>query len=67
MAVKWPILYKRRLVCSIHVKNLGFSESNVLAEVGNKALECSFHMLDPKILLTKLDFVFQCFNLHKTN
>ena len=28
------------------------------AEVGNKALEYSFHVLDPKVLVTKLDFVF---------
>ena len=29
---------KERLVCSIPVINLGFSESNMLAEVDNKAL-----------------------------
>ena len=52
------ILYKRKLVCSIHVKNLRFSESNVLAEVGNNALEYSFHVLDPKVLVTNLDSVF---------
>ena len=58
MAVKRPILQKRRLVCSIHVKNLGFSESNVLAKVGNKALEHTFDVLNPKILVTNFDFIF---------
>ena len=38
MEVKLAILQKERLVCSIDVINLGFSESNMLAEVGNKAL-----------------------------
>ena len=32
--------------------------ANVLAEVGNKALEYSFHVPHPKILVIKLDFVF---------
>ena len=45
-------------MCSTHVKNVGFSESNVLAEVGNKALEHTFDVLNPKILATKFDFVF---------
>ena len=45
-------------MCSIHVKNLGFSESSVLAEVGNKTLEQTFDVLNPKILVTKFDFVF---------
>ena len=40
---------------SIQVKNLGFSESIVLAEVGKKALEHMFDALNPKILF---DFVF---------
>ena len=38
MAVKGPCLQKGRRVCSIDVINVGFSESNMLAEVGNKAL-----------------------------
>ena len=38
MAVKRPILQKGRPVCSIDVINLGLSESNMLAAVGNKAL-----------------------------
>ena len=37
---------------------LGFSESNMSAEVGNKALWHNFDVLDPKILVIKLDFVF---------
>ena len=58
MTLKWPILQKRKLVCSIHAKNLGFSVSNVLAEVGNKALQHTFDVLNPKILVMKFDFVF---------
>ena len=38
MAVKRPILQKGRLVCSIDVINLGFSEGNMLAEVSNKVV-----------------------------
>ena len=38
MKVKLAVLEREKLVCSIKVKNLGFSESIVLAEVGNKAL-----------------------------
>ena len=34
------------------------SESNMLAEVDNKALWHNFDMLDPKILAIKLDLVF---------
>ena len=30
----------------------------MLAEVGNKALQHNFDALNPKILVTKLDFVF---------
>ena len=58
MAVKYQILQREKLVCSIQVKNLGFSESIVLAEVGNKTSEHTFDVLNPKILVTKLDFVF---------
>ena len=58
MAVKRPILQTERLVCSTDVINLGVSESKMLAEVGNKALEHTFNVLNPKILVTKLDFVF---------
>ena len=58
MVVKWPILEREKLVCSIQVKNLVFSESIVLAELGNKVFEHSFHVLDPKIFVTKPDFVF---------
>ena len=43
-------------MCSIDVMNLGFSESTMLAEVGNKALQHNFDVLNPKILVTKLDF-----------
>ena len=45
-------------MCSIQVKNLGFLGSIALEEVGNKALEHTFDVLNPKILSTKLDFVF---------
>ena len=45
-------------MCSTDVINLRFSESNMLAEVGNKAFKHNFDMPDPKILLAKLDFVF---------
>ena len=38
-------------MCSIQVKNLGFSEIIVLAEVGNKALEHTFDVINPSILL----------------
>ena len=38
MEVKLAILQKGRLVCSINVINLGVSESNMFAEVGNKEL-----------------------------
>ena len=38
MAVKLPIFQKGSFVCSIDVINLEFSKSNMLAEVGNKAL-----------------------------
>ena len=59
MAFKQPILQKGRPVCSIDVINLGFSESNMLAEVGgNKVVQHNFGVLNPKILVTKLDFVF---------
>ena len=43
---------------SVHVIYLRFSENNMLAEVGNKALQRDFDVLNPKILVTKLDFVF---------
>ena len=45
-------------MCSIDVINLGFSESSILAEVGNKAFKHYFDVPNPKILVTKLDFVF---------
>ena len=38
MEVKLAILLKERLVCSIDVINLGVSESNMLAKVGNKGV-----------------------------
>ena len=38
----------------------------MLAKVGNKALWDSFDVLDPKILLIKLDFIFYCLILYKT-
>ena len=37
-------------MCSIDVINLGFSESNISAEVGNKALWRNFVVLNPEIL-----------------
>ena len=37
--------------------NLGFSESNLLAEVGNKALQHNFDVPSPKIFVTKLKSV----------
>ena len=58
MSVKCPILQKEKLVCSIQVKNLVFLKSIVLAELGNKTLEHTFDVLNPKILVTKLDFIF---------
>ena len=58
MEVKLAIMQKERLACSIDVINLGVSESNMLAEVGNKTLWHNFYVLDPKILVTKVDFVF---------
>ena len=58
MEVKLAILQKERHVCSIDVINLGVSESNMLAEVGNKTLWHNFDVLDPKVLVIKLDFVF---------
>ena len=33
-------------MCSIQVINLRFSESNMLAEVGNKALQYNFDVLN---------------------
>ena len=57
MAVKLAILQKERLVCSIDVINLGVSESNILAEVGNEALWHNFDVLNPKILVAKVDVV----------
>ena len=42
-------------MCSINVINLGVSESNMSAEVGNKTLEHTFDVLNPKILVTKFD------------
>ena len=55
MEVKLAILQKQRLVCSINVINLGVSEGNMLAQVGNKALEHTYDVLNPKILVTKFD------------
>ena len=45
-------------MCSIDVINLGFSKRSVLTAVGNKVLEHTFGVLNPKILATKFDFVF---------
>ena len=60
------MLQNKRLACSIDVTNLGVSESNMLAEVGNKALWHTFDVLNPKILVTMFDFVFSLLSLHKT-
>ena len=38
----------------------------MLAEVGNKGFKHNFDEPNPKILVTKLGFVFQCINLYKT-
>ena len=46
--------------------NLGFSDNNMLAKVGNKALHHNIDMLNPKILVIKLDFAFYWLNLRKT-
>ena len=46
MAVKLPILQKERLVLSIHVINLRFSESDMLTEVVNKALQHNFDVVN---------------------
>ena len=37
-------------MCSIHVIKLRVSESNMLAEVGNKAVQHNFDVLNPKYL-----------------
>ena len=58
MEVKLAILQKERVVCSIDVINLRVSESNMLAEVGNKALWHNLDVLNSKILVAKVDFVF---------
>ena len=58
MEFKLAILQEERYVCSIDVINLEVSESNMLAEVGNKALWHNLDVLDPKLLVIKLDFVF---------
>ena len=58
MEVKLAILQKERLTCSIDVTILGVSESNMSTEVGNKALWHNFDVLDPKIIVIKLDFAF---------
>ena len=44
MTVKRPILQGGKLSCSIDFIKLGFSESNMLSEVGNKALQHNFNM-----------------------
>ena len=48
---------ERKTCVQYSCKSLGFSESNVLAEVGNKTLEQTFDVLNPKTL-TKFDFAF---------
>ena len=46
-------------MCIIDFMNLGVSESKMPAEVGDKALiQHNFDVLDPKVLVTKIDFVF---------
>ena len=46
-------------MCSIDFIYLGVSESKMPAEVGNKALiQHNLDVLDPKVLVTKIDFVF---------
>ena len=40
---------ERKTVCSIDFISLGFSESNIWAEVSNQALHHSFDVLNPKI------------------
>ena len=49
---------RKTCVRSINVINLGFSESSMLAEVGNKVFKHNFDVPNPKILVTRLDFVF---------
>ena len=49
---------KKTFVQYIDFINLGFSESNMLAEIGNKALRHNFDMLNSKILVQKLDLHF---------
>ena len=49
---------ERKTCVQYSCQNLEFSESSVLAEVGNKALAHTFDVLNPKILVTKFDFVF---------
>ena len=46
MEVKLAILQKGRPVCSIDVINAGISESNMFAEVVNKALQHNFDVLN---------------------
>ena len=38
----------------------------MLAEVGNKGFKHNLDVPNPKILLTRLGFLFQCLKLHKT-
>ena len=57
--MKLAILQKERLVCSIDVINLGISESNMLAEVGNKALWHNYDALDQKLYSCKKSRVFR--------
>ena len=58
MEVKLAFWLKERLVCSIDVINLGVSESNMLAKVGNKPLWHNFDVPNPKTLVIKFDLVF---------
>ena len=45
-------------MCNIDVINLGFSERSMFSEIGNKAFKHNFDVPNPKILVTKLNFVF---------
>ena len=55
---KMTNLAERKTCVQYSCQNLGFPENNVLAEFGNKALEHTFDVLNPKVFVTTLGFEF---------
>ena len=49
---------ERRTYVQYWFLKLGFSESKMLTEVGNKVVQHNFDVLNSKILVTNLEFVF---------